>query len=58
MCATNEEPTMVQYCMYLISSEYAFSALKRGLQVQWFTLALDVADAADAMGCLLMGGEL
>lgn len=56
MCATNEEPIMVQYCMYLISSGSAFSALKRDLQGQWF--ALDVDDGADAMGCLLMGGEL
>jgi hypothetical protein len=56
MCATNEEPIMVQYCMYLISSHSAFSALKRGVQQQWFTLAVD--DAADAMGCMLMGGEL
>ena len=56
MCATNEEPIMVQYCMYLISSHAAFADLKRSFQLQWF--ALDVNDSADAMGCLLMGGEL
>jgi len=47
---------MVQYCRYLISSVYAFDTLKRELQQQWFID--DIEDAADAMGCLLMGGEL
>jgi hypothetical protein len=47
---------MVRYCKYLIASHNAFNTLKRGLQVQWFNSPVD--DHADAMGCLLMGGEL
>jgi len=47
---------MTRYCLHLISSPAAFDALKPCVQKQWFRLAIE--DGADAMGCLLMGGEL